>query len=340
MSAQSVPTFRAAHLLPYLEFLHSKGVCFDRVLQKFRLPIALSDHPETRLPLVPAVRFLSHIERSEGLRDLGMRASDQVTIKLLSQTTLRSILAAPNLGAALEIFTRRAGFESSVVEAWMVADGSEIKLCKIHRVSLDNEELRLMTLHFMLLFVAVVRVFAGPDWSPKVIALRSRGPFSTIAGDRFPNTQFLFNQAMSWIDLPRDMLSLRKGQNGGIRPNALATIERGEPLVAFADDFATSLKRVLKAYLPDGYPSIDLAAAIAGTSVRTLQRNLAQSGLTYSKLIENTRFEAAMEMLEEPGAKIIDIAYAVGYEDPSHFSRAFRRMAGTSPRGFRMSGAA
>jgi AraC-like DNA-binding protein len=71
-------------------------------------------------------------------------------------------------------------------------------------------------------------------------------------------------------------------------------------------------------------------------SVRTLQRNLAKAGLTYSKVVEYARFEAAAEMLARPDLKIIDIAYSLGYEDPSHFSRAFRRMIGQSPREFRL----
>jgi AraC-like DNA-binding protein len=295
----------------------------------------LGDDPETRLPLVPAIKFLSYIERSEGVSDLGILASDQVNIKLLSPANRQSILSAPTLGTALDIFTRNACLESSVVEAWIVMQGSKIKLCKNHRVSLDDEELRFMKLHFMLLFVAIVRVFAGPGWTPSVLALRSRNPISPVVGHRFPDTRFLFGQDVSWIDLPKEMLSLQQG-----RSSICSVHAAHDESASFSDDFATSLKRVLKAYLSDGYPSIDLAAEIAGMSVRTLQRNLTRSGLTYSKLVEIARFEAASEMLQDSSAKIIDVAYAVGYEDPSHFSRAFRRMAGTSPRGFRMSGAA
>jgi AraC-like DNA-binding protein len=33
--------------------------------------------------------------------------------------------------------------------------------------------------------------------------------------------------------------------------------------------------------------------------------------------------------------KIIDIAYKLGYEDLSHFTRAFRHLAGLSPREYR-----
>jgi AraC-like DNA-binding protein len=236
------------------------------------------------------------------------------------------------------MFMRNVSLESSVVEAWMVIGGDQVKLCKNHRVSLDDDELRLMKLHFMLLFRAIVRFFAGPNWSPNVLALRSRFPPSPHVGDCLPGTRVLFGQEVSWISLPKHMLSLRQG--GVARLNSSMHADHAESSAVFADDFPTSLKRVLKAYLPDGYPAIELAADITGMSVRTLQRNLARSRLTYSKLVEVARFEAASELLREPGAKIIDVAYAVGYEDPSHFSRAFRRVTGTSPRGFRISGAA
>lgn len=111
-------------------------------------------------------------------------------------------------------------------------------------------------------------------------------------------------------------------------------------LVELPVDFADPLKQTLRAYLVDGYPDIKLAAELAGTSVRTLQRGLAQSDLIYSKLIQETRFEAALQLLSDPDMKIIDVAYASGYEDPSNFARAFRRLAGVSPQEYRLQQAA
>src|SRR5262245_11669675 len=125
MNVQSVPTFRAAHLLPYLNVLNKNGISFDRALSKFRLPTTLGDDPETRLPLVPSIRFLAHIERTESIRDLGILASDYVSIKLLSDSNRKAILSSPTLGSALEAFTRNAFLESSVVEAWMIMRGDQ-----------------------------------------------------------------------------------------------------------------------------------------------------------------------------------------------------------------------
>jgi len=41
--------------------------------------------------------------------------------------------------------------------------------------------------------------------------------------------------------------------------------------------------------------------------------------------------------VDGPGLKSLDIAQAAGYRDPSNFARAFRRIAGVSPREYRLS---
>ena len=101
-------------------------------------------------------------------------------------------------------------------------------------------------------------------------------------------------------------------------------------------DFATSLRQVLSAYLIDGAPTIQFAAELADTSVRTLQRRLAQADLSYSDLVKQARFELASTMLRNTDRKIIDIAYEMGYTDPAHFTRAFGRLAGMSPSEYRV----
>lgn len=102
-----------------------------------------------------------------------------------------------------------------------------------------------------------------------------------------------------------------------------------------SDEFLAGLKLLLRNYLEEGHPSVEWAALAAETSVRTLQRRLEQYGQTYSHLVQQVRFECAERLLQDPDTKIIDVALSVGYGDPSHFARAFRRLSGVSPREFR-----
>jgi AraC-like DNA-binding protein len=101
-------------------------------------------------------------------------------------------------------------------------------------------------------------------------------------------------------------------------------------------DFASSLAQVIATLLRGGYPDIHLASQIAGLSARTLQRKLAQEGLTYSQIVEKTRLKMAIDYLQDPSFKLVNIAAELGYTDAAHFTRAFKRWTGISPRQFRL----
>ena len=70
-------------------------------------------------------------------------------------------------------------------------------------------------------------------------------------------------------------------------------------------------------------------------SIRTLQRRLAEDGLTYSQLISRLRYQQAIHWLVNSDLKIIEIAAELGYQDAAHFTRAFKRWTGVSPQTFR-----
>jgi hypothetical protein len=48
-------------------------------------------------------------------------------------------------------------------------------------------------------------------------------------------------------------------------------------------------------------------------------------------------YVTTLQRLLEPNLRITVVAEAVGFNDPAHFSRMFRRLAGLSPRHFRPS---
>jgi AraC-like DNA-binding protein len=96
-----------------------------------------------------------------------------------------------------------------------------------------------------------------------------------------------------------------------------------------------AVERLTAVLLLDGYPDIRLAAEAAGLSVRTLQRRLVDTGLTYSQLISESRMRLAVEWLTDSDMSIAEIAGSLGYTDAANFARAFRRRKGMSPRSFR-----
>ncbi|WP_083241575.1 helix-turn-helix transcriptional regulator [Methyloceanibacter stevinii] len=97
-------------------------------------------------------------------------------------------------------------------------------------------------------------------------------------------------------------------------------------------DVIDRLVQLLKVELPYGPVAIAYAAAQLHTSVRTLQRRLAATGLRFTDLVDEIRRSAAVELVLADALTGAQIAHMLGYSDQSHFTRAFKRWTGTSPR--------
>ena len=88
---------------------------------------------------------------------------------------------------------------------------------------------------------------------------------------------------------------------------------------------------------------IDRVAGRFGLSRRSVQVLLEESGKPFTEHLAERRLERAYAMLTDPRfshRRIIDIAFAAGFGDVSHFNRLFRRRFGETPSSARTFGRA
>jgi AraC-like DNA-binding protein len=95
------------------------------------------------------------------------------------------------------------------------------------------------------------------------------------------------------------------------------------------------IERLLVPILHTGDIRMERAAAALGWSSDTLYRRLRSEGVTFEDLLDDLRRKAALHYVEAESIPINQIAYLVGFSEPSAFSRAFKRWTGSSPRSFR-----
>src|SRR5690606_4338825 len=57
-------------------------------------------------------------------------------------------------------------------------------------------------------------------------------------------------------------------------------------------------------------------------------------GLTFQEYVIRFRLREAGRLLKNPNAQVSEVAYLVGFNDPSYFTKVFRRYTGVSPSQF------
>lgn len=76
--------------------------------------------------------------------------------------------------------------------------------------------------------------------------------------------------------------------------------------------------------------------AASGLSERSFNRRFKRAtGYAPVQYVQNLRIEEAKQMLERSALPVDAVAQEVGYEDPTHFRRLFKRLAGVTPARYR-----
>ncbi|HBB23517.1 MAG TPA: AraC family transcriptional regulator, partial [Pseudomonas sp.] len=111
----------------------------------------------------------------------------------------------------------------------------------------------------------------------------------------------------------------------------------GEYLSRFADSRVMHRARqILCRLLPQGEPRREAVAQALCLSERTLQRRLQEEGGSFQQLLDDTRRDLAEQYLAQPDLAPLEIAYLLGFADPSNFYRAFKRWFGVTPGEYRL----
>jgi AraC-like DNA-binding protein len=86
--------------------------------------------------------------------------------------------------------------------------------------------------------------------------------------------------------------------------------------------------------LPLGNLTADSVAAEFNMSNRTLRRRLQEETTSYQEILDDVRAELARHYLTKERRDIDEVAFRLGFSDPSAFTKAFRRWTGQTPADF------
>ena len=93
---------------------------------------------------------------------------------------------------------------------------------------------------------------------------------------------------------------------------------------------------IISRRLPDPGFCVERLASEVDMSRSRLHRRLVRvAGTSPGRMIRQARLFRAAELLRSTDRSVMDIAVGVGYADPAHFTRSFKRRFGLTPTDFR-----
>jgi transcriptional regulator GlxA family with amidase domain len=97
------------------------------------------------------------------------------------------------------------------------------------------------------------------------------------------------------------------------------------------DERIIAVQEWLLAHYPDSIRLEDVAGHFR-MSVRSLNRRfLSATRMTPLQYLQETRIQQAKLLLKQSNLAISEVSFAVGYQDPSHFSALFKRSTSVTP---------
>jgi AraC-like DNA-binding protein len=184
--------------------------------------------------------------------------------------------------------------------------------------------------------LAACRQITGVEIEPAEVAFAYEMRASTIEHARFFRCPLRFGRHMSrLVFAERDMhLPVRQGD---ARLAEYLSDYAEHVLRSMVSGHSTS-ERVRSAIwntLSDGRPTLPRIASELEMPARTLQRRLAEEGTSIQREVEEIRKGMAMALLRDRTVSIDEVAFMLGYPEPSTLFRSFKRWTGMTPQQFR-----
>jgi AraC-like DNA-binding protein len=322
---QPIPMSRSSSVRPFLDYLEHIGASPGPSLAGAR---ALLCDPTALIPVPIAGTLIDEAKRAAGDEAFGLHAG--AATPLLEFGDWGAVLSgARTVGGLVATIVVAARRFSTGQHFWTEQRGDVFQLHWQYTSRLTRGRSVASEFALMMLLQAI-RLAAGPDWRPDEIHLEGRPPRHAAELEALASKRIVFGQPHAALVFSARLLAERVPFIPFRRPQPGALVPAG--------DFAGSMRQVVGALLKLGVHGLARAAEAVQMSERSLQRRLAESGLSFAQVVEDARFDSARRMLGDPARKIVEISAELGYSDSANFTRAFRRWSGVSPQAFRKAG--
>jgi AraC-like DNA-binding protein len=295
------------------------------------VPIELAD-AGARLPIDRVRHIIGAAVALSTTPALGLRVGESAPIGTC--TLIGHLLtSAGSARDAIGLLVRYSALISEGAAFQLIEHGGDARLVYVHRISESRYERFASECALSFALRRIIQI-SGADNRPVGARFRHAAPAYLDEYERIFRCPVAFEQPANELVFARELLD----QPQLHRDDALCDLlqQRAEQQLAhaFTDErLGGRVVELLKRQLPA--TDLERLALELGVPLRSLQRRLRERGLSLSRLHDEARRDVACATLRRPEVPIKDVAFGIGFSEPSAFYRAFKRWTGRTPAQFR-----
>lgn len=323
------PTIASGALRKLVTAAGARGVQEAAILRAARVEQSVAHNPDARIPIVGLHAAWDHVLEVVPNLDVAPDASvgDYGIVGFV-------VMNSATVAEALTHFVRYSGLWTD--EPVFSVEGATVHFRYGHRFD-DGPGRRRATEAAPIEIIHGARMATRRHITPREVRLAHPAPRDVSPFTGFFGCPVRFGARDDVLELRQEDLALplagADAQLGaflrGLANDALA--RRG----AAPDSPIDDVKRILAEELQRGVPSSDRVAARLATSERTLRRRLERGGTSFRALLDDTRAELARVYVRDRRMPLTEVAFMLGFSEPSAFHRAFKRWTRTTPAAWR-----
>ena len=328
------PGARTATLDGYLGLARSAGLDPARVLTDAGIAVADLAVPDKWVPAAAVSRVLERSATESGLDDFALRLSGLRRLATLGPLSV-VLSQEPDLRSALGLLCRYWHSYNEALRMRLDEDG-DLATMRLWFEFGEPAPTRQATELATAALLGIVRELLGRQWEPLSLCFTHRAPASLAAHRAVLGPRLQFGHEFTGLVFyATELDAANTASDPLLRPYADQLRQAlGAPPPATVTGQVTQLVEML---LPLGRCSTQQVARSLGVTQRTLHRQLAAEGESFSAIVHRRREALAERHLAAERHSLTTVSELLGFTAPSAFSRWFHQRFGVTPTQWRAS---
>ncbi|MGH8493707.1 MAG: AraC family transcriptional regulator [Moraxellaceae bacterium] len=309
----------------------------EQVLEGTGLERSQLDAPDLVVPFADVVAIFNNAYRLCGSSDLGLRYAAQ--LRPSSHGMLgAAVLTGANLQTAIDLFYDYVGLIAPFLLLHQEERrGNRVLVFEIIGNTSGVDPVLIYDITLLSTF-NILKLILGERTRELVFHFAYGAPAHADAYAKYFDGHVQFNASCNGVSIPLEFLDARVPTSDEDTHRLLiGQISEKMDLVHAQNSFVDSVRFHLKRN--DGpLPRMSTVASSFNMSARTFRNRLRRHNTSFQLLLDKERHEQAVHYLRSTDKSVKEIAYILGFQESSNFSRVFKKWTGLTPLDFRRGG--